>query len=705
MPGIKLHSEKGALSVQQPHYALRKTFHPTIGLLVTLLALCSCVATRSDRYTESGSLEEIINRYFSGIGSIAEEHPLRLGILPYVFTGNRSSSENEFGTYLSEKITSRMAAASQRIRLFERNRFDALLKEHQLELSGMISGEDARTLGKLIPIDYLLTGTCTKLGTHLAISGRLIDVTSGEIVFSMNSECPISDEFAALLPEPPKPETNPEKKDTGKSSNPQQRCTALQERLESTVAKLPAGQQFAALIREGMKIPYDTVCSMIHYHIMERCGREQVNPPEYTAFLVKVFDEITDARDDTRGNTIFHYFRADGIIDDTEWQSALHFLKKVRWVDDYLRLLFPGDTLTPQIENRMRQLVPLCKKGTIGSVGVPFDVALHSALDALRLNYIGYLPRGATPPEQKRREREFLKVLAMFNDQQFDSIPHRYCSELISQWNHEKYSPLGDSLFHAICDLIQRSPPDKRIKPIVTLSSGLVWDVFKKDSTVEYHAATRRAMEYFARVCNDAITEATVQMDQVERSNASITAFCLATGITSPAIITIDSISIMLSSEDRSTRQRGFEYLYYLGEHASPLKNKLTRLLRQRADEPAGSGRSNEYLIRSIGAIAPGDPEVIRLLVSLLDKASPCFHLSDVTDALSSIGEPAVPAVTTYFEKDMDSHVFYTARFFEGMGKAALPHCAYLQKKAASCSNLKTRYRLEDAIGLLCTRK
>lgn len=678
---------------------------PLLVLFSTLITINGCLSTHQMTHSENGSLEEIVNYYFLCIDSIAEARALRLGVLPFAPTGRTDSENNEFGSYFSEKVINRMTTIPEKIRLYERSRLDALLKEHSFEMSGMISEADARKLGELIPIDYILTGTYTVLGTHLAISGRFIDVTTGEIIFSMNNECPINDEFAALLSMPKRDAPQQKQSITVTKISPGKKCEALREKLKKKVEKLPAQSQFAVMIREGMNIPFDTACRQIHYDIMERCKREHTNPPEYTRFLIDVLGEITDGWNDPRGKPIFHYFRADDNIDKKEWNSAITFLKKVKWVDRYLTLLFLGDTLTPQIEQRMRKLVPLCQTGKIGKTGVPFDVALYSVVKALRLNYEGGFGRGETPPEQKRREREFLKVLHMFKEQPFDSIPHLYCDALIRQWSREKYNPLSDSLFKAACAIFKKCPPEKRKKEIEPFASALIRDIYKNDSTRQFTDAARSAMEYFARTCRDEIAETSTLMSPVELSNSSVPALCLATGITSPAIITPDSISIMLTSENSTVQRKGFECLYFMGKRASIIQKKVTRVLRQRVTKNSGSGKSNEYLIKTIGAIAPDDPEVIKLLVSLLDDANPYFPLSDVTDALAGIGEPAVPFMKRYFEKNMNSHVFYTARFFENMGTDALPYCTYLKNKAASCSQTKTKYRLEDAVDRIQARK
>lgn len=88
--------------------------------------------------------------------------------------------------------------------VIERQRLDAILQEQGLSLSGQVSAGSAVSAGKLLGVDYMLTGRITKFGErqvggqaawHIAMSAkkktlegglsvRLINTTTGEIVFA-----------------------------------------------------------------------------------------------------------------------------------------------------------------------------------------------------------------------------------------------------------------------------------------------------------------------------------------------------------------------------------------------------------------------------------------------------------------------------------------------------------------------------------------
>jgi curli biogenesis system outer membrane secretion channel CsgG len=88
--------------------------------------------------------------------------------------------------------------------VIERQRLDEILKEQGLSLTGQISASSAVSAGKLLGVDYMLTGRITKFGERQVggqagwriamsakkktleggLSVRLINTTTGEIVFA-----------------------------------------------------------------------------------------------------------------------------------------------------------------------------------------------------------------------------------------------------------------------------------------------------------------------------------------------------------------------------------------------------------------------------------------------------------------------------------------------------------------------------------------
>jgi len=69
-------------------------------------------------------------------------------------------------------------------RVIERKEMEAILKEHELLISGCIETECAVEIGKLLSARKMLVGTVGKLGEKYFINARIVDVELGEIEFA-----------------------------------------------------------------------------------------------------------------------------------------------------------------------------------------------------------------------------------------------------------------------------------------------------------------------------------------------------------------------------------------------------------------------------------------------------------------------------------------------------------------------------------------
>ena len=123
----------------------------------------------------------------------------RLAVLPFIQTGSERYIDKGFGQFLTENIISTLGTVRPAVRLFERSRLDAVLKEQALSNNGMFSETEAKRLGELVPIDYVLTGTYTKLDRTITMNARFIDVVSGEVALSFASGMPMSPELESLF--------------------------------------------------------------------------------------------------------------------------------------------------------------------------------------------------------------------------------------------------------------------------------------------------------------------------------------------------------------------------------------------------------------------------------------------------------------------------------------------------------------------------
>ena len=672
-----------------------------VPFISAMVFIFGCAGTKPPSISSGAGPDELsrlLDRFHQGTDSIAKLHPLRLGVLPFIPSEpDAYDTSNEFGNYIAEKLTSRFSESGERIKLYERSRLDAICKENSIVLSGLVSEEQAVQVGELVPIDYLFTGTYTELRQRISLSGRLIDVASGEIVYAASGECTLAPELSALLPGAHR--TAEPEGTAGTESTDTDRCAGLQQSLDDKVKAAKPDDQFAVLIREGMKVPFDTVCPSVHYGIIRRCRRDKVSPPDYSAFLFTVLGSIGSPDDDNRTDAIFNYFHADGVIDDHEWNAGCDALENVRRAEDYLGRLIIGDTLTAQLEDRLDDLVTRCRRGKIGKPAAAFDVLLYKVIS--RLGMFGRSSWGRRPPAGKelRQVRDVLHLVNKYSGGMKWTVPEKYGDLFVDLWWHTRYSPLSDSLFTLACEMVARTPSEKGESVILRTADHLTDDLFRRDTaTALFHRSAVHAAEQFAEKCRERIIEVAEQLEPRRLSNTKLPAFCLFTGITAPAIPTADSISLWLSSEDANTSRRGADYAYYMGKRAIVLEDKLIRVLRQRIRHRKGSEYDNGRVIRALGVSRTAKPEACELLILCLDSLNYRFPSSDIVRALAAIGKPAVPYMKRHLEKDPASHAYAAADFFELLGPEAKRELPYLEKKARSISDNKAKYYLEDAL-------
>ncbi len=99
---------------------------------------------------------------------------------------------------LSEYALVAMAGVSE-LQVIERGKLDTILKEQELQLSGLVDTSKAIEVGKLSAAQWILTGTVIDMPESLVVFIRVIDVQSGEIVTVSQVLLPKDAEILKLL--------------------------------------------------------------------------------------------------------------------------------------------------------------------------------------------------------------------------------------------------------------------------------------------------------------------------------------------------------------------------------------------------------------------------------------------------------------------------------------------------------------------------
>ena len=83
----------------------------------------------------------------------------------------------------------------------ERNLLQKVLEEQKLGMTGYIDQETAISLGQILGVDAIITGSITDLGTNVKINARLISTETGSVFAVASINAPKNDMIRKLLGE------------------------------------------------------------------------------------------------------------------------------------------------------------------------------------------------------------------------------------------------------------------------------------------------------------------------------------------------------------------------------------------------------------------------------------------------------------------------------------------------------------------------
>ncbi len=113
---------------------------------------------------------------------IAYRYPLKTKrIAVFTFSDKRGSINNaskRVTNILLEKLVKKY-----RLRLIERSELNKILKAHGVAQTGIIKGGGIGRLGKILPIDVMITGTLSSTDNASELSIKAVNIVTGEIYF------------------------------------------------------------------------------------------------------------------------------------------------------------------------------------------------------------------------------------------------------------------------------------------------------------------------------------------------------------------------------------------------------------------------------------------------------------------------------------------------------------------------------------------
>jgi len=587
--------------------------------------------------------------------------PMRLAVVPFAATSASTQASTQFGEYFTETIIARLGNHPDKVKLFERTRLDAILKEHEFILTDMMKPAAALKIGQLAPIDALLSGTYTKLKSYTDVSARLIDVASGEILVSYSGRIKMDKNLAALFPvggalaaatpsQSSQPATTPVQitiNNTGgavaaatrtKEDICKEKVNAFKPRLNDLSSK----DKVDAVAIEAMATPFDNLCGQLHYHVMYAFTRFNIDHPAYKRFLLQTLDTIAYPTGDERAYEIVRFISADKIVDQAEWQPAIHAVSRVGnySLSTYLNYLLAKPETEPAVASaRIREYFDLASAGKIGLPrAVSFETAFFEMMEGLKSNpalgaEVYRMYHSLLHPDDKGQATVFSDLQGLYKTEADAGRKTEIMGWIAEFVNTHEYPKAHEQLYDLAWafkltgnesrnEEIRREYPENDLKLLVS-----------------------RCGERFGKY----VMETPYRSQQEDRIN-----FCVKYNIPVPGTIpTLTEVRQILSGKDLDEQLRVMKLLVQMGDRPKSIESTVAGLFTRRSlEDRAKLNQIQTLAITVLGNCRTSDTKAVAYMIEVLP------HYGNDTEAakiaLVQIGKPAVAPLTQRLDKTTD---------------------------------------------------
>jgi hypothetical protein len=649
---------------------------------------------QSGRGTLTGFLEAVNKRALE----VAGTRKIRLAVIPLKGTESPRYVDKGFGTYLTERVSSSLVFANSPIRLFERTRLDAVLKEQALSASGVFDESEARKIGELAPIDYILTGTFTRLDQSIALNLRFIDVVSGEVKGNLAEALELTADLGALFEDlqtrpavatgalPPKDPPNP--------------CEAKWMPIKALMEDIGTPAKLDKLVEAAIAVPFEPPCGDIHYSVISLLTRYKQDPPRYGQFLLQTLQRIENPDADDRDGAILHFLILPGQLEDPAWNAALRVASQSKRFSSYYELLL-GDRLGTDVSRRRLQerigiILAQVEQKKIGRpVPVEPGRTFVELLGTLRSAFLGSYVKA-------KDLRPLLDCYQAYGAK-YVQEPDKRLLELLSAMYEAAENPRDrERVLLWFCERINQTPPSRELaEPLVDFLRRLFEarkNVVKSDPT---GGAAAQDLHRMAALCGKRVAE-TIPFILGRDYRLDVTAFCLEHGLKAPGIVPdLEALGRDLASEDNTTQVEAIRLLKALGPQALAVEPAVLKLLRRSENKGSWDSR-NKYLqhdlLGLLGSMRTRNPEAHAALIRFLQDLE-SYVADEAILALASVGEPAAGALKAEFPRIEEAYKqMRVLKIFQLRGKAAAAHLPWLKAILEGTKSPHVRDAAEDAI-------
>ena len=610
--------------------------------------------------------------------------PVRLAVMTFISTS--ASTKNDFGNYFTESVISSLGENTKKIRIFERKRLDVILQENSLSMTGLIDEKQALKIGELAPIDFIFSGTFTKLKNSIEINGRLIDVVSGEILTSYSGSIKMTADLKDLFVEEipaDKPKID--------------LCKQKQNKIKYLLNDLSSEEKIQNLVDKAIHLPFDTDCGKIHFNIMFDFKKYKISNETYKSFLINTLDNIEFPDNDSRAGEILNFFARDDYIDEEEWQHGLKVVQKVasHRISSYLEILLDRKDNTKNPESaykRIAQFADLVKQKKVGlPVAVDFNFAFFQLIEAFNNIYAN---------ENILLMYCYGKYIDQINLDEKGII--KLFSILESMYLRDEQEQNKLKILNWMIDFVKENPMDEKLADELY---GFVRQFeitgYKENHPEEIKKTPPEHFNIFVKGVNHNFCEA-LKLAKFKSQIEDRTDFCLENDILCPEVIpTLEELIRDIKSDDSFKVSRAFEILEKMGPKAKAAEDAVRTVLETddlKNESQTSTNQRNAAAI--LGNIKTSNPKSLKLLVDALGSLN--YMVPDAAQqALVKIGKPAVPFLIEALNSKFGSVQYKAATTLGMIGKDAKQAIKPLEKMYKETNNAAVYQAIQKALKLI----
>ncbi len=638
------------------------------------------------------ALAELVAKVQGQAVKVAGERKIRLAVAPFTPAGEQRLRDRGFGSFLTERLFAALGSAGPSIRLFERGRLDAVLKEQKLSASGLMSDSDAKRLGELAPIDYLLTGTFTRLESSVAVHGRLIDVVSGEIPATFSEQVVLTPDLAALFedgrPQVTTPDVQKPKEDP---------CDAILATLRPLMEDMGTPEKLDKLVDAALAVPYARPCGIVHSRLIYHLIRYKQTSPRYAAFLHKALSEVQNPDEDDRVTPILRFLKGDGELGSAEWRTAFAVLSRSASFTNHLDTLLRGkDKAVPDLPRLMERAGLILAAVDQKKIGKPLPLRTGDVFTAIfqQLHSLYF---------DSHRERNAAPLMAFYR-----TYGAKYAADgdkrlVVRLIYLVQGQPQGEDRVQALTWLGERLARFGAMEPLASdlgVFMDRLFDARKEERKKgRWDGPAAKELDRLATLAGPAIARLIPHL-QGREYRLNTQGFCLEHGLAAPGVPTEAALLQQLEEGDRVGQAEALRLLTALGPKAKAAEPAVLKLLR-RAESTRDWDSQVKYHVREVldflAAFGTRDPEAHRQMIRHLGSLENVVSDGAIL-ALGRLGGAVIPALQAAYPKQEHLGKMRMAAAFQHMGVAGKPALPWLRARMAEKETGHLAIAFEDAI-------